>query len=56
MIAVHTAPLWEKPDGERVVGMRESREPVRVVGWVNAARIRIDGETRWFLLTLDAAR
>lgn len=55
LLELHTCPLWEERDGARTVGLRERRDHPPVFGWVNAARIRIDGKDRWFLLTLDAA-
>ncbi len=55
MVAVHTCPLWEDANGERLPSVAgEPNLPFHCVGWVNAARIIIDGDERWFLLTLDA--
>ena len=55
LLAVHTVPLWQEPDGSLTLGMDYRPDHPPVVGWCNAARIRIEGELRWFLLTLDAA-
>jgi hypothetical protein len=56
MLAVHTCPLWEHQDGQRIIGINPCAHQLPVVGWCNAAHIAINGETRWFLLTLDATR
>jgi hypothetical protein len=52
--AIHTVPLWEEEDGSRTLGLDFRPDHPPVVGWCNAARIEINGELRWFLLTLDA--
>ncbi len=54
MLAVHTVPMWEHPNGQRTIGLNERPYYLPTVGWVNAAHIDVDGEARWFLLTLDA--
>lgn len=58
LLAVHTVPLWQEDDGSLTLGI-EPRADYRippVVAWCNVARIYLDGELRWFLLALDAAR
>lgn len=56
LLAVHTVPVWEEPNGQHTLGI-EHRDPhPPVVGWANVAAIVISGEPRWFLLTLDATR
>lgn len=56
MREVHTVPLWQEDDGWRTPGIVYRPDHGEVVGWCNAALVEIHGETRWFLLTLDAAR
>jgi hypothetical protein len=36
------------------LGLRERQNHPPVVGWCNTALLSINGELRWFLLTLDA--
>lgn len=55
LVAVHTVPLWQETDGSRTLGVAPREDHPPVVGWANAARIRIGDDVRWFLLTLDAA-
>jgi hypothetical protein len=54
LLAVHTVPLWQEDDGTLTLGMDHREDHPEVVGWCNTARIVINGEARWFLLTLDA--
>jgi hypothetical protein len=54
LLEIHTVPLWEEADGTRTLGMRERQNHPPVVGWCNTALLSINGELRWFLLTLDA--
>lgn len=54
MLAIHTVPLWEERDGSLTLGVKQRVDHPPVVGWCNLARIRLGGEVRWFLLTLDA--
>lgn len=56
MLALHTVPLWQEEDGGLTLGMCHRPNHPPVVGWCNAALIRIGGDARWFLLTLDADR
>lgn len=55
LLAVHTVPLWQEDDGSRTLGIKPRADHPPVVGWCNLARIRIGGEVRWFVLTLDAS-
>lgn len=54
LLVVATCPLWAEEDGSRTLGLYERPDHPPVVGWCNAAQISIEGEERWFLLTLDA--
>lgn len=56
MLEVHTCPLWQESDGTRTLGLFERPDHPPVVGWCNAALIVIHGQSRWFVLALDAAR
>jgi hypothetical protein len=56
LLAIHVAPLWQERDGSLTVGLEQRGDHPAVVGWVNAAYIRINGEPRWFLLTMDIDR
>lgn len=52
LVAVHTCPLWEDLEtGERRVAMEPDVPPTRgrLVGWCNAMKVRVAGETRWLL-------
>jgi hypothetical protein len=53
ILEIHTVPIWEEPDGSLSLGFEERNPHPPVVGWSNAALIVVNGEARWFLLTLD---
>jgi hypothetical protein len=50
LIAVHTCPLWEEPDGSRRPGMEFEPDHPPVVGWVNVMRLQLHGEEFRLLL------
>lgn len=56
MLAVHTAPLWQEADGQRTIGLDYRANHPPIVGWCNAALILLNGQSRWFVLTLDPNR
>lgn len=46
LLAIHTCPLWELPDGRQKIGLEEWRGEwvdAAVVGWVNVLVLRIFG-------------
>ena len=55
MIAVHTCPLWEGPDGTRRPGVAAESNHPPVVGWVNVMEVEISGRRHRLLLTKEAA-
>lgn len=52
LMAVHTCPVWQEPDGARTIGMERRENPPPVVGWCNVLSIRI-ARRRYLLLAVD---
>ena len=55
LLAVHTCPVWELPDGSQKIGMSEWQGKWRnapVVGWVNVLVLRLFGH-EYKLLAAD---
>lgn len=56
LLAIHTCPLWELPDGRQKVGLHEWQGEwvgAPVVGWVNVLVLRILGHEYRLLSVLE---
>ena len=51
LIELHTAPLWQELDGQRTIGLHERPDHPPVIGWVNAALLKLQDTEYWLLLT-----
>lgn len=51
-LAIHTCPVWEDQDGQRLIGFHPAQQPdPEVVGWVNVMVLELYGQQHELLLS-----
>lgn len=51
-LAIHTCPVWEDQDGQRLIGFHPADDPdPEVVGWMNVMVLEVHGQQHNIALT-----